>query len=215
MPSRHYDVNENDLSGFAFIDHPSDDDDIDPIFDGIEKSESFKQQEEENQLKKKRKIKETLNYYQSLKKQVIEKPTIKNVIHLELDESLLLANEPSTPSMVTHDRGDEEFNLIQSDQEEDETNIPTTTTTSKSVPISKLDQALAKINEKKKTTISQSKEDWKQFKKQEGIEHELQQYRKDGYLEKQAFLERTEMREFEIEKDLRNLERKRKEQQLK
>ncbi|KAG2378263.1 hypothetical protein C9374_008406 [Naegleria lovaniensis] len=208
MPSRHFnDTNENDLSIFAFIENPSDDDDIDPIFDDIEKSEFVKKHDEENQFTKKRKIKETLNYYQSLKKQVIEKPITQEAIHLELDEALLVET-PTTPEMTFEQAISSEVptdTLTQSLTKET-TKIPKSAT-------SKLDQALAKINEKRKTTISQSKEDWKQFKKQEGIEHELQQYRKDGYLEKQAFLERTEMREFEIGKDLRNLERQRKEQQ--
>ncbi|KAK2560806.1 Craniofacial development protein 1 [Acropora cervicornis] len=48
-----------------------------------------------------------------------------------------------------------------------------------------------------------SKLDWETFKDQEGIEDELRNFNKDGYLEKQAFLQRADERQFEIEKDMR------------
>ena len=50
-----------------------------------------------------------------------------------------------------------------------------------------------------------SKLDWDSFKKKEGIEEELQIHNrgKEGYIERKQFLERTDLRQFEIEKSLR------------
>lgn len=62
------------------------------------------------------------------------------------------------------------------------------------------------FNKKKKlTTLEKSKLDWENYKKTHGIAEDLQNHNrgKDGYLEKQAFLQRTDMRQFEIEKNLR------------
>ncbi|KAF5303994.1 hypothetical protein FQA39_LY01779 [Lamprigera yunnana] len=55
-------------------------------------------------------------------------------------------------------------------------------------------------------TLEKSKLDWDQFKKEEQIEDELSAYgkSKDGYLEKQDFLQRADLRQFEIEKGLRS-----------
>jgi hypothetical protein len=57
----------------------------------------------------------------------------------------------------------------------------------------------------KMSTLTKSNLDWKAFKEQEGIEDELQQHNKgkDGYLERQAFLERADLKQFEMEKSLR------------
>lgn len=65
---------------------------------------------------------------------------------------------------------------------------------------------LGQIGKKNKlSTLEKSKLDWDRFKKEEGIEEDLQTYNKgkDGYLEKQDFLERADLRQFEIEKGLR------------
>ena len=50
-----------------------------------------------------------------------------------------------------------------------------------------------------------SKLDWETFKADEGIEEELQIHNrgKDGFIERKQFLERTDLRQFEIEKSLR------------
>lgn len=58
------------------------------------------------------------------------------------------------------------------------------------------------------STLEKSKLDWETFKDQEGIHQELQNYNKDGYLEKQAFLQRTDERQFERERDMRQGKRK-------
>jgi hypothetical protein len=83
----------------------------------------------------------------------------------------------------------------------------------KNVPIVKgskgLESVLSKIKGQKKMTSTQkSALDWNQFKEKEGIEQELQHAAKDGYLEKVAFMERTDLRQFEKEKELRDEMRK-------
>lgn len=59
------------------------------------------------------------------------------------------------------------------------------------------------------STLEKSKLDWDRFKKEENIEEELASYNKgkDGYLERQDFLQRADLRRFEIEKEIRTVER--------
>ncbi|XP_053688105.1 craniofacial development protein 1 [Sabethes cyaneus] len=73
-----------------------------------------------------------------------------------------------------------------------------------------LGSVLSQIGKKNKlSTLEKSKLDWNSFKKIEGIEEELQNHNKgkDGYLEKQDFLERADLRQFEIEKSFRQTTR--------
>ncbi|XP_069701252.1 craniofacial development protein 1 [Periplaneta americana] len=73
-----------------------------------------------------------------------------------------------------------------------------------------LSSVLGQLGKKSKLgTLEKSKLDWDRYKKDEGIEEELQKYNKgrDGYLEKQDFLERTDFRQFEIEKEMRSSRR--------
>ncbi|MPC36173.1 craniofacial development protein 1-like [Portunus trituberculatus] len=57
----------------------------------------------------------------------------------------------------------------------------------------------------KLTTLEKTKLDWNSFKSEEGIDEELEKHKKskDGYLDKQAFLERADLRQFEIERAMR------------
>lgn len=72
-----------------------------------------------------------------------------------------------------------------------------------------LSSVLGQISKKPKiSTLEKSKLDWESFKDQEGIHDELQNFNKDGFLEKQAFLQRTDERQFEIERDIRQGKRK-------
>ncbi|RHY73639.1 hypothetical protein DYB26_001840 [Aphanomyces astaci] len=74
---------------------------------------------------------------------------------------------------------------------------------------SALDAALASLNQPKKvSTIEKSSLDWDSFKDEAGIVDELDQYTKDGYLEKQDFLHRVDARKFELEKAVRDKQRK-------
>lgn len=71
----------------------------------------------------------------------------------------------------------------------------------------KLTSILAKINKEPKIgTLEKSLLDWNEFKQSEGIEEdlEIQTKSKNSYLDKKAFLERSDIREYEIERDLRN-----------
>lgn len=69
-----------------------------------------------------------------------------------------------------------------------------------------LSSVLSQLGKKEKiSTLEKSKLDWDTFKKDENIEEELQAHNKgkNGYLERQDFLERADLRQFEIEKDIR------------
>lgn len=62
---------------------------------------------------------------------------------------------------------------------------------------------------KKISTLEKTKLDWTSFKKGEGIEEEIETHNKgkDGYLERQDFLERTDFKQFDIEKNIRQSKR--------
>lgn len=62
---------------------------------------------------------------------------------------------------------------------------------------------------KKLSVLEKSQQDWKTFKCDEGIDEELRTHNKgkDGYLERQDFLQRTDLRQFEIEKNMRQTRR--------
>lgn len=65
---------------------------------------------------------------------------------------------------------------------------------------------LSKINKKQKISVlDKSKLDWDNFKQKEGISEELALHNrgKTSYIERQNFLNRTDYRQFEIEKNLR------------
>lgn len=86
----------------------------------------------------------------------------------------------------------------------------TTAPVLKTRPAGGLQSLLSKIGKKNKlSTLEKSKLDWNTFKQQEGINEELQTHNKgkDGYLERQDFLERADHRQFEIEKSLRTTKR--------
>ncbi|XP_052896810.1 craniofacial development protein 1 [Anopheles moucheti] len=73
-----------------------------------------------------------------------------------------------------------------------------------------LGSVLDQISKKNKlSTLEKTKLDWTSFKRQEGIEEELQTHNKgkDGFLERRDFLERTDLRQFEIEKSFRQTKR--------
>lgn len=58
--------------------------------------------------------------------------------------------------------------------------------------------------------LDKSKLDWDSFVEKEGIKEELSTFNKgkEGFVEKQAFLERADHRRFEIEKEAREKTRK-------
>ncbi|KAH8394613.1 hypothetical protein KR222_000057, partial [Zaprionus bogoriensis] len=73
-----------------------------------------------------------------------------------------------------------------------------------------LGSLLNQLGKKKKMSVlEKSQLDWKSFKSEEGIDEELRTHNKgkDGYLERQDFLQRTDLRQFEIEKGMRQTRR--------
>lgn len=77
--------------------------------------------------------------------------------------------------------------------------------------LSGITSVLGQIGKKAKiSTLEKSKLDWDSYKKQENLEEEINTHNKgkDGYLERQDFLQRTDLRQFEIEKQLRNTSRR-------
>lgn len=73
-----------------------------------------------------------------------------------------------------------------------------------------LGSILGALNKKNKiSTLDKTKLDWDRFKNQEGITEDLQTHNKgkDGYLERQDFLQRTDVRQFELERTMRQTSR--------
>ncbi|GFY73651.1 hypothetical protein TNIN_188801, partial [Trichonephila inaurata madagascariensis] len=75
-----------------------------------------------------------------------------------------------------------------------------------------LDSILGTIHNKKQkgTVLQESLHDWNSFKVKENIEKDLKKFNKgkQGFIERQRFLERTDLRSFEIEKGMRQSLRK-------
>lgn len=72
-------------------------------------------------------------------------------------------------------------------------------------------KSVDKKNQKKPTILELAAQDWDKCKAEEKIEEELKQATKSktGYLEKQRFLERSDLRQFEIEREIRDKQRSR------
>ncbi|XP_072492633.1 craniofacial development protein 1 [Notamacropus eugenii] len=99
----------------------------------------------------------------------------------------------------------------QNEKEKPQTGVPSTPsalpTGSGLKRASGMSSLLGKIGAKKQkmSTLEKSKLDWESFKEEEGIGEELAIHNrgKEGYIERKAFLERVDHRQFEIERDLR------------
>ncbi|KAJ0980551.1 hypothetical protein J5N97_008806 [Dioscorea zingiberensis] len=73
-------------------------------------------------------------------------------------------------------------------------------------PSTALDTILEQIKKKPKLSVlDKTKKDWGEFKEEKGLEEELDAYKKSSnqYLDKVSFLQRTDYREFERERDAR------------
>ncbi|XP_073947052.1 yeti [Choristoneura fumiferana] len=69
-----------------------------------------------------------------------------------------------------------------------------------------LKDVLGQLNKKNQlSTLEKSKLDWETYKKEQDIADEVQNHNKgkNGYLDKQDFLERADHRQYEIERDMR------------
>lgn len=75
-----------------------------------------------------------------------------------------------------------------------------------------LDAVLGTIMNKKSnlTVLQKTSLDWNKYKSEQGISEELQNYNKGrgGFIERQKFLQRSDVRSYEIERDLRMSKRK-------
>ncbi|XP_048211068.1 craniofacial development protein 1 [Perognathus longimembris pacificus] len=101
--------------------------------------------------------------------------------------------------------------LKQNEKEKPQANVPSAVP---SLPAgsglkrpSGMSNLLGKLGAKKQkmSTLEKSKLDWESFKEEEGIGEELAIHNrgKEGYIERKAFLDRVDHRQFEIERDLR------------
>ncbi|KAK9161820.1 hypothetical protein Syun_008161 [Stephania yunnanensis] len=73
-------------------------------------------------------------------------------------------------------------------------------------PTSAVDAVLEQIKKKQKLSVlDKTKKDWGEFKDENKLEEELDAYKKSSnqYLDKVSFLERTDLREFQRERDAR------------
>lgn len=69
-----------------------------------------------------------------------------------------------------------------------------------------LNSLVANLGKKQKlSTLNKTKLDWDMFKKDEGIEDDLKNHtkNKNSFVERQAFLQRTDLKQFELEKSVR------------
>ncbi|CAG9858220.1 unnamed protein product [Phyllotreta striolata] len=79
-----------------------------------------------------------------------------------------------------------------------------------STGLSGIGNVLSQLTKKSKiSTLEKTKLDWDRYKKDNDIAEELETHNKgkDGFLERQDFLERTDLRRFEIERSVREVER--------
>lgn len=75
-----------------------------------------------------------------------------------------------------------------------------------------IDSVLGTLSNKKQkmTTLQKTLYDWKSFKTSEGIEEDLEKFNKGrgGFIERQRFLQRSDVRSFEVEKNIRQSRKK-------
>ena len=92
-------------------------------------------------------------------------------------------------------------------------NEPTSTQSRFAITVKRstgLGSLVSNLTKKQKmSTLTKTKLDWDLFKKDEGIEDELRHHvkNKDSFVERQAFLQRTDLKQFEIEKNIRERSR--------
>lgn len=72
-------------------------------------------------------------------------------------------------------------------------------------------KSVDKKQQKKPTILEQAAQDWNKCKVEENLEEELKQATKSksGYLDKQSFLQRSDVRQFEKEREIRDRARAR------
>lgn len=80
---------------------------------------------------------------------------------------------------------------------------------SKNKPVSNLSTILNEMKGKNKlSSLQKSKYDWDQYTSEENIEFELEQHKKNGYIQKLSFLQKADLKQFELEKEVRDRARR-------
>ncbi|OTF73992.1 chromatin regulator yeti-like protein [Euroglyphus maynei] len=106
-------------------------------------------------------------------------------------------------------------NLAAANPNDQQTNTSVSSTsansdTNRAKRTSGLSGLLTQLKKPKISTLKKSLHDWSEYKESNRLEDELDQHRrsKGSFLERQAFLSRTDVREFEREKTVRDRQRK-------
>lgn len=132
----------------------------------------------------------------------VELPLVVNVPKVEASSSLLDDDEPSGEIRIAASSG--------------LTGLAALRSSSSGIQAKKatggLSGLLASMGKKDKpSTLTKTKADWERFKNDQGIKEELHEHTKskDSYVERQAFLQRTDLCQFEQEKSIRDRNRAR------
>ena len=64
------------------------------------------------------------------------------------------------------------------------------------------------------STVEKTSFDWENYKNEHGITEDVEKYTKNGYLTKQDFLNRVDLRQFEMEKKERERQRTKRDAEL-
>lgn len=162
------------------------------------------------QVKKREETEETSSNKLLVKAEKLEKP--KETEKVKITKVFDFAGEEVRVTKEVDATSKEAKSFFkQNDQEKPQANVPSALP---SLPAgsglkrsSGMSSLLGKIGAKKQkmSTLEKSKLDWESFKEEEGIGEELAIHNrgKEGYIERKAFLDRVDHRQFEIERDLR------------
>ncbi|KAM8774138.1 craniofacial development protein 1 [Rhynchonycteris naso] len=162
------------------------------------------------QVKKREETEETSSSKLFVKAEELEKP--KETEKVKITKVFDFAGEEVRVTKEVDATSKEAKSFFkQNEKEKPQANVPSTLP---SLPAgsglkrsSGMSSLLGKIGAKKQkmSTLEKSKLDWESFKEEEGIGEELAIHNrgKEGYIERKAFLDRVDHRQFEIERDLR------------
>ncbi|XP_016052150.1 PREDICTED: craniofacial development protein 1 [Miniopterus natalensis] len=162
------------------------------------------------QVKKREEAEETSSNKLLVKAEELEKP--KETEKVKITKVFDFAGEEVRVTKEVDATSKEAKSFFkQNEKEKPQANVPSTLPTppagSGLKRSSGMSSLLGKIGAKKQkmSTLEKSKLDWESFKEEEGIGEELAIHNrgKEGYIERKAFLDRVDHRQFEIERDLR------------
>jgi len=127
---------------------------------------------------------------------------------IEIKKVFDFAGETVTVSKEVASDSSEAKKYLKSTEEDHKTTPVSSTGTKRPGGLAGIVGSIGK--KQKMGVLDKSKLDWNSFVSQEGISEELKTHNrgKEGYVEKQMFLERADLRQFEIEKSIRDKNRK-------